>query len=136
MRWLSWGIHQLQGGWLEVIGEKWSVFGRINGVSGDIEEIAEKEIIKTYKKEELNATVLKVAHHGSKTSSTEEFIKKVNPKVALIGVGKNNKFGHPNEQIIERLNKFGVKIYRTDNDGEICISVGRKGRIKINKFIK
>ena len=104
--------------------------------TGDIEEIAEKEIVKTYKTDELNATVLKVAHHGSKTSSTEEFIKKVNPKVALIGVGKNNKFGHPNEQIIERQKKFGVKIYRTDEDGEICISVDQKGRIKINKFIK
>lgn len=70
--------------------------------TGDIEEIAEKEILKKYNKEILNSAILKVAHHGSKSSSIEEFIEKVNPKIALIGVGKDNNFGHPNENIIER----------------------------------
>ena len=54
--------------------------------------------------EELNATVLKVAHHGSKSSSTEEFLKLVNPKVALIGVGESNNFGHPSSEVVDRLN--------------------------------
>lgn len=77
--------------------------------TGDIEEEAEEEIIEGYNEYELNATVLKVAHHGSKTSSTEQFIKAVNPKVALIGVGKDNKFGHPNEEVLERLKKIRGK---------------------------
>lgn len=73
--------------------------------TGDIEEIAEKCILQEYKDnlQLLNSTILKVAHHGSKTSSTKEFINVVKPKVALIGVGKNNKFGHPNEDVIKRL---------------------------------
>ncbi len=61
--------------------------------TGDIEEIAEKEIIKLVSQDLLKSTILKVAHHGSNTSSTKEFIEAVNPKLALIGVGLNNKFG-------------------------------------------
>ena len=72
--------------------------------TGDIEEIAEKKIFSKYKNTNiLKATVLKVAHHGSKTSSITDFIDAVNPKIALIGVGENNKFGHPNEVVLERL---------------------------------
>ena len=71
--------------------------------TGDIEEIAEKEILKITKQEVLKSDVLKVGHHGSKTSSTEEFLEAVNPKIALIGVGKKNTFGHPNEDVIKRL---------------------------------
>ena len=73
--------------------------------TGDIEEIAEKQILEKYKNnlKILNSTVLKVGHHGSKTSSIEEFIEAVRPRIALIGVGKNNKFGHPNESVVKRL---------------------------------
>ena len=60
---------------------------------------------------------------GSKTSTTEEFLKAVSPKIALIGVGQDNSFGHPNKQIIERLQGNGVKIFRTDQAGEISIEV-------------
>ena len=72
--------------------------------TGDIEEIAEKQIVSKYTNSKiLNSTILKVAHHGSKTSSIQEFLKMVNPKIVLIGVGKNNLFGHPNKDVIERL---------------------------------
>lgn len=76
--------------------------------TGDIEEIAEKKILNLYKDnaDKLNTTVLKVAHHGSKSSSTEEFLKVVNSKVAIIGVGENNMFGHPNNEVLERLQSF------------------------------
>lgn len=70
--------------------------------TGDIESKAEERIIKIAQKE-LKSTILKIAHHGSKTSTTEEFIEAVKPEIALIGVGKNNKFGHPNEGVIDRL---------------------------------
>lgn len=78
--------------------------------TGDIEKEAEGQILKQYKDTNiLNSTILKVAHHGSKTSSTDEFIESVNPKIALIGVGKNNLFGHPNEDIINRLKEIRCK---------------------------
>lgn len=101
--------------------------------TGDIEQIAEKEILKQYKDNSqlLNSTILKVAHHGSKTSSTQEFLETVKPKISLIGVGENNKFGHPNDDVINRLENIGSKIYRTDKMGEISIFVDKKGRIKI-----
>lgn len=104
---------------------------------GDIEEVAEKQILKKYKNnlEILKADVLKIPHHGSNSSSTKEFIEAVKPKIALIGVGENNKFGHPNEQVIERLIDFGVQIYRTDKSGEISINVNKNGRFTVRKFI-
>ncbi len=73
--------------------------------TGDIEKQAEKTILQEYREnlQILNSTILKVAHHGSNTSSTIEFIDAVKPKIALIGVGENNKFGHPNKEVIERL---------------------------------
>ena len=106
--------------------------------TGDIEKIAEKQIIEEYKNnlQILNSTVLKVAHHGSKTSSIQEFIEVVKPKISIIGVGENNKFGHPNDDVISRLENIGSKIYRTDKMGEISIMVNRKGKIKIKKHIK
>ena len=73
-------------------------------LTGDIEEVAEKEILKEYKdKNILASTIIKIPHHGSKTSSTQEFLEKIKPKIALIGVGKSNNFGHPNKEVIERL---------------------------------
>ncbi len=102
--------------------------------TGDIEEIAEKQILKEYEnKNILNATVLKVGHHGSKTSSIKEFIEAVSPKISLIGVGKNNLFGHPNKDVIKTLENYDSKIYRTDVNGEITIKVNKKGNIKLQK---
>ena len=104
--------------------------------TGDIEEKAEKKILETYKSEKnkLVSNVLKVAHHGSKTSTIKEFLDTVNPKIALIGVGKNNMFHHPSEEIIDKLKKYGAIIYRTDERGEITIRVNRKGNFKIKSI--
>lgn len=75
--------------------------------TGDIEESAEKELIKKYTDTNvLNSTILKVAHHGSKTSSIKEFVNLVKPKIAVIGVGKNNLYGHPSSEVIERLSNM------------------------------
>lgn len=103
--------------------------------TGDIEEEAENEIVKKYNTDKLNATILKVAHHGSKTSSTEIFIEKVKPKISLIGVGENNKFGHPNTNILDRLHLYGSQIYRTDIHGEITVKINKHGRIKVNTYL-
>lgn len=90
--------------------------------TGDIEAEAEKEIVKKYDKN-LKSDILKVAHHGSKTSSTQDFIDKVNPKIALIGVGYKNKFDHPSYTTIKTLEKRKIIIYRTDLMGEINIKI-------------
>ena len=78
--------------------------------TGDIEAIAEQRLLQKYENtEKLTADILKVAHHGSKSSSIAEFLEKVNPRIALIGVGKNNKFGHPNAGVLDRLNMLRNK---------------------------
>ena len=76
--------------------------------TGDIEKIAEKCILQEYKDNTnmLNSTILKIAHHGSKTSSIQKFLDITKPIIAIIGVGENNKFGHPNEDVIKRLEKL------------------------------
>lgn len=105
--------------------------------TGDIEAIAEKAILKKYSKNLniLKSDILKVAHHGSKTSSITEFIEKIKPKYAIIGVGEDNKFGHPSDSTIQNLEKANIRIYRTDKMGEIEIKTSGK-EIKINKFLK
>lgn len=104
--------------------------------TGDIEKEAEKVLVENYAgKNDLKATVLKVGHHGSKTSSTYDFLNLVKPKIALIGVGKNNSFGHPNGEVLEQLHNFDTQIYRTDENGEIDITVNNRGNIKIKKRI-
>lgn len=102
--------------------------------TGDIEVEAEKELEQVYGKK-LKADILKVAHHGSKTSSREKFIKLVSPKIALIGVGENNKFGHPADITLERLEKENVKVYRTDQMGEVSITINKNGEIKVKTQI-
>lgn len=75
--------------------------------TGDIEEIAEKAILEKYKDTDiLKSNILKVAHHGSKSSSTEKFIEAIKPKIALIGVGEGNTFGHPNKEVLERIERI------------------------------
>ncbi len=72
--------------------------------TGDIEEMAERKIMEEYKNLNiLESNVLKVGHHGSKTSSIQEFLNRVKPQIALIGVGEDNTFGHPNSDVLERL---------------------------------
>lgn len=105
--------------------------------TGDIEEIAENRLCELYKStNKLQADIIKVAHHGSKTSSTFNFLELVKPKIALIGVGANNNFGHPNEEVLERIENLGTHIYRTDQMGEISIVIGNKGNIKIDSLIE
>ena len=100
--------------------------------TGDIEAEAEKDLVKKYGYR-LKADILKVAHHGSKTSSTQEFVDNVNPSVVLIGVGRNNKFGHPSDGVINRFKKRNICIYRTDLEGEVNIKINSKGNY-VNKI--
>ena len=88
--------------------------------SGDIGFSAEEDIMKNIP--DLKADVLKVAHHGSKNSSGIEFLRKVNPEIAVICVGKRNRFKHPNKITLARLNEINARILRTDQNGQITIN--------------
>jgi competence protein ComEC len=103
--------------------------------TGDIGKPEELEIIKSG--EEIQSDVLKVAHHGSKYSSSEEFLNMVSPKVAVIQVGKNNSYGHPALETLERLNAAQIKAYRNDINGNIeIISDGNNLKILSETSLK
>lgn len=90
--------------------------------TGDIEEETEKVLVQKYKNTNtLKSDILKVAHHASKSSSIQEFLDLVKPKIALIGVGEDNKYGHPDNNTIRKLENINCKIYRTDKMGEIIL---------------
>ena len=93
---------------------------------GDAGKEKEKDILDKYNLS--NIDVLKVGHHGSKTSSSTNFISSINPKYSLISVGKNNRYGHPNKEVINNLKN--TKIYRTDQDGSIIFKI-KNNKLKI-----
>ena len=87
--------------------------------TGDAEKLSENEIIKKYSISLLDCDVLKVGHHGSTTSNSEQFINAVSPDIAIISCGKDNEYGHPHREIKKLLNDMGIKILRTDELGDI-----------------
>ena len=86
---------------------------------GDAGVEVEEELIKKYNLEDID--ILKVGHHGSSTSSSRLFIHTIEPKYSLISVGINNRYNHPNKEVLTTLNKS--KIYRTDQDGSIMFKI-------------
>ena len=88
-------------------------------LTGDIEAKTERKIILGGA--DIDADILKVAHHGSKTSTLAEFLYEVSPQVAVIQVGTKNRYGHPTQEVLSRLENFGVKLYRTDVDGGVKV---------------
>ena len=94
---------------------------------GDAGVDKEKDILEKYNLS--NIDVLKVGHHGSKTSRSETFINNINPKYSIISVGKNNRYGHPNKEVLNNLSDS--KIYRTDQDGSITFKI-KNNKIEIN----
>jgi len=87
--------------------------------TGDAEVPAEMEMISTG--HNLSADVLRIGHHGSSTSTTQEFLDAVNPNIAIISVGADNRYGHPHNTVMSRLRVAGIAIYRTDYHGNIAI---------------
>ena len=106
------------------------IYTKINGYKfmfmGDAGVDKEKDILEKYNMS--NIDVLKVGHHGSKTSSSKKFIDEANPKYSIISVGKNNKYGHPNKEVLNNLSDS--KIYRTDEDGSILFKI-KNNKLKI-----
>ena len=101
-------------------------------LTGDIEKAGEMEIVKEIDRMSLDA--LKVAHHGSSGSSCEELLEVLKPKLSLISCGKNNSYGHPHEETLERLEAVGSKVLSTVESGAITLKIGRK--IKVYEFKK
>ena len=97
--------------------------------TGDIGVDVEKYLIDKYNL--IMIDVLKVGHHGSKTSSSKEFIDEINPKYSIISVGKNNRYGHPNDSVLDNLSKS--KIYRTDIDGSVFFKINDDSLV-VNKY--
>ena len=106
------------------------IFTELNGYNfmfmGDASSITEKEIINKYSLPDID--VLKVGHHGSRTSSSKDFINEINPKYSIISVGKNNHYGHPNKEVLNNLGES--KIYRTDEDGSVMFKI-KNNQLKI-----
>jgi competence protein ComEC len=96
---------------------------------GDVYDDQEKELLLYCEGvnscDDLAVDVLKIGHHGSKTSTSEVFLKKVMPKVAVIMVGADNRYGHPHYEVIERLEDFNINVMRTDRDGDIVFNLLR-----------
>ena len=97
--------------------------------TGDAETLSEKEITG-----DVEADVLKVGHHGSRTSTSQAFLNKVNPSYAVISVGLNNDYKHPHQEVLDRLEKKNIKIYRTDQNGDIIFTTdGYNIDVKVEK---
>jgi competence protein ComEC len=93
-------------------------------LSGDAEARSEKELVASGK--DLSATLLKVGHHGSLTSTSQAFLDKVNPKFAIISAGVGNKYGHPAQEIMDKLKAKGIKVFRTDEQKTIIATSNGK----------
>ena len=99
--------------------------------TGDAESLVEKEILNENK--DLKADVLKLGHHGSHSSTSEEFLKAVNPSIAIVSCAKDNKYGHPHKETMSNLKKAGITVYETFRDGDITISSnGKKLDVKLH----
>lgn len=100
------------------------IYTKINNINilltGDAGVDVEEELMNKYN---LSIDILKVGHHGSKTSSSKEFINYINPKISLISVGENNKFNHPNKEVLNNLKN--TIIYRTDKNGSVMINLNK-----------
>ena len=101
-------------------------------LTGDIERPVERTLLADG--DSLGADFLKIPHHGSRTSTTEPFLDSVHPKFAAISVGENNPFGHPNADVISRVEAEGTKLYRTDRDGAITVLTDGK-QLEVRSFL-
>lgn len=94
--------------------------------TGDIELEAEQYLVENYC-DQINSDILKVPHHGSKSSSSEAFIRCVSPEISVISSGKNNRYNHPSQDVVDEYRKYGV-VYNTKEDGQVSFKVGKKIR--------
>jgi len=99
--------------------------GRVLLFTGDIGKEAEQDILRTTP--DLRADLIKVPHHGSKSSSSDAFVAATHPGIAVMTVGKGNRYRHPSDEVISRYQQSGSRIYRTDRDGAVVITMRKNG---------
>ncbi|RMH18317.1 MAG: MBL fold metallo-hydrolase [Acidobacteria bacterium] len=109
-----------------------SVHGRRVLLTGDLEAAGERRLLRA-SREALAADVLKVAHHGSKTSSTAAFLRAVAPRLALISAGRHNPYGHPAAPVLARLEGAGIRVLRTDRGGAVELTIPAGGPLRIRR---
>jgi competence protein ComEC len=102
-------------------------------LTGDAPVKTEKIILAENSAENLHSDILKLGHHGSRSSTSSEFLKAISPKIGLISVGLNNRYGHPHQEILDLLKNFGVQVFRTDQLGQIKIKCDKIEPCEINK---
>ena len=102
-------------------------------ITGDLTKENEQVILAQGKN--IHSTVLKVGHHGSDTSSSEEFLQAVAPRYAVISVGAGNSFGHPKQEVLNRLQEMDIRVFRTDQNGEIKFCTDGK-TMRVDKYIE
>ena len=105
-------------------------------LTGDVEGEGEEQLARRLEEHYQNRTwdVLKVAHHGSKNSSTEEFLRQVHPAYAFISAGQKNRYGHPHKETIERLADTGCNLYSTQEKGAVIVKVEAGKTVRIKKY--
>ena len=104
------------------------LFAKIGGLTwlftGDASESVEQELMRSFPK--LQVDILKAGHHGSKTSSSKNFLEQIQPKVAVISVGKDNRYGHPHQQVLEVMKQLDIAIVRTDRGWRCIVSISKE----------
>lgn len=110
-----------------------SIAGTSVLLSADIESKSERELLVAAPGK-LRAQVLLMPHHGSRTSSSPEFVGQVNPDIALIAAGYRNRFGHPNDEVLDRYRALGSRIYRTDRDGALLLAIESDGTLSVQRY--
>jgi len=106
---------------------EWGAFRAL--LTGDAPQAVENALARTGLLEDID--VLKVGHHGSRTSTGSALLRATLPEVALISAGRDNGFGHPHAEVLDRLAAHGVRVLRTDRDGTIVVRVDRDGRYRV-----
>ena len=102
-------------------------------LTGDIEKSAERALVQSH--HDLNAVVVKVPHHGSKTSSTDDFVRATSPNLAIVSVGRNSMFGHPHDEVVQRWQANGATVLTTGESGTITITTDGH-HLSVEKFIQ
>jgi competence protein ComEC len=102
-------------------------------LTGDIEKLAERALVESH--QDLNADVVKVPHHGSKTSSTDDFVRAIKPSLAIVPVGRHSMFGHPHDEVVQRWQANGATVLTTGECGTITITTDGK-QLRLKRFVE
>ena len=104
-------------------------------LTGDVEGEGERALIGELRERGIGAvTVLKTAHHGSRNATSREFLAQVKPQIAVISCGRNNRYGHPHEELLERLRGGGTNVYLTPESGAVTVRAGGK-MVMVKEFL-